>query len=390
MDTTLVVNPGSSSKKYALYREGREIFSALFERMGEGFGKCVEINGTRQTCEDATGTQFDEGLHEALKLAIVAGVLTQISDITRVGIRIVAPGTFFTTHRLIESGYVRRLSALVEAAPLHIPHELSEVARIREALPNARVVGVSDSAFHATMPQHARQYSIPKKDSVAFDLYRFGYHGLSVASIVRKVAAQNEGRIPARMVVCHIGSGMSVTAVKEGKSVETTMGFAPTSGLMMGTRAGEVDPAALIYLYKQYGNNLEKTELAVSQMGGLRGMLGNNDLRVALDRYIKKDPDALIAVKMYMEGIRKAIGAASAVLGGIDTLVLTGTAPERNALVRSLITERFAYLGLVLDEKLNDAVSGRPGVISTPKSPATIQVVHTEEIAEIARIASVF
>ena len=276
------------------------------------------------------------------------------------------------------------------SAPLHIPHELSEIIHVRETLPHARIVGVSDSAFHATMPQHARQYSIPKKDSVAFDLYRFGYHGLSVASVIRTIAREHEGRIPARIVVCHIGSGMSVTAVKEGKSVETTMGFAPTSGLMMGTRAGEVDPAALIYLFKQYDNNLEKTELAVSQMGGLRGMLGNNDLRVALDRYTKKDPDALIAVAMYIEGIRKAIGAAAAVLGGIDVLVFTGTAPERNSLVRTLITDRFAYLGLILDEKLNDALCNQSGVISTPKSPATIHVVHTEEVAEIARIAAVF
>lgn len=390
MDTTLVVNPGSSSKKYALFREGKEVFSALFEHTGDGFGRCVEVNGTRQTCENATATQYEEGLHNALKLALIAGILGTINEITRVGVRIVAPGTFFTTHRIIDTSFIRKLSMLVDAAPLHIPHELSEIARIREALPNARIIGVSDSAFHATRPSHARMYSIPLHDSRAFDIYRFGYHGLSVASVVRRVATQNEGRTPARMVVCHIGSGVSVTAVAQGKSIETTMGFAPTSGLMMGTRAGEVDPAALIYLYKRYGNNLEKTELAVSQMGGLKGILDSSDLRVAIDRYMRKDQNAIIAVTMYFDGIRKAIGASSAVLGGIDTLVLTGTAPERNAMVRSLITERFEYLGLCINEKINEELGGRSGIFSTPKSAVTVQVVHTEEIAEIARISQVF
>lgn len=389
MDTTLVVNPGSSSKKYAIFREGREVFSVLFERIGDRFGRCVEMNGIRQTCEDTVATQYDEGLTATLQLALVAGVLGSINDITRVGVRIVAPGTFFTTHRVIDTAFIRKLSVLVEAAPLHIPHELSEIARIREALPHTRIIGVSDSAFHATMPPHARMYSIPLRDTRAFDMYRFGYHGLSVASVVRQVAAQT-GKVPPRMVVGHIGSGMSVTAIAHGKSVETTMGFAPTSGLMMGTRAGEVDPAALIYLYKRYGNNLEKTELAVSQLGGLKGMIGSSDLRVALDRYTKKDQNAITAVSMYFEGIRKAIGAAAAVLGGIDTLVLTGTAPERNAQVRTLITERFEYLGLAIDEKKNDELGGRPGTFSTPKSAVMVQVVHTEEIAEIARIAKVF
>lgn len=388
MDTTLVVNPGSSSKKYALFREGKEVFSALFERVDAGFGRCVEVNGTRQTCENATASQYEEGLADTLKLARMAEAIRNDQDITRIGIRIVAPGTFFTTHRVIDTAYIRRLSVLVDAAPLHIPHELSEIARIRETLPHARIIGVSDSAFHSGMPSHARMYSIPQSDTRAFDMYRFGYHGLSVASVVRQIAKQM-GHIPARMVVCHIGSGMSVTALAHGKSVETTMGFAPTSGLMMGTRAGEVDPGALIYLYKRYGNNMEKTELAVSQLGGLKGMLGSSDLRVALDRYARKDQNAMTAVAMYFEGIRKAIGASSAVLGGIDTLVLTGTAPERNATVRSLIAERFGYLGLTIDEKINDDLGGRPGVFSTPKSAVTAQVVHTEEIAEIAHIAKV-
>ncbi len=388
MDTTLVINPGSSSKKYALFQGGKEVFSALYERTGDGFGRCVEVNGTRQRCEGATAPQYEEGLHDALTLAQTEKVITDTKSITRVGIRIVAPSTYFTKHRVVDEGYMKRLSALATAAPLHIPHQLSELKKIQATLPKTCIIGVSDSAFHTTMPAHARQYSIPKGDTTAFDIYRFGYHGLSVASIVRQVA-QVEKKMPARMIVCHIGSGMSVTALKDGKSIETSMGFAPTSGLMMGARAGEVDPAALIYLFKQYGENIEKTELAVSQLGGLKGMLGNSDLRVALDRYVRKDPDALIAVSMYFEGIRKAIGAYTAVLGGLDMLVLTGTAPERNAQVRALITERFAYLGIQISERANDELTSKGGVLSAPKSPVVVRVAHTEEIAEIAAVTAV-
>ncbi len=389
MDTTLVVNPGSSSKKYALFRNGKEIFSVLLERTGDGFSRCVEINEMRQKCEDLSATHYDDGLQYALELAIASKAITQSSEITRIGVRIVAPGTFFTKHRVIDNMYVRMLSERADAAPLHIPHELKEISAIKKLFPMARMIGISDSAFHASMPPHARQYSIPKKDTRDFDLYRFGYHGLSVASVVRQVALK-DGVVPHRMVVCHIGSGVSVTALRDGKSVETTMGFAPTSGLMMGGRAGEIDPSALLYLYKRYRNNLEKTDMAVSQLGGLFGMLGNADLRVALDRYERKDPDALIAIPMYFEGIRKAIGAMSAVLGGLDMLVLTGTASERNQYVRSMITERFEYLGLELSEKENEILVGGCDVITTPKSAVKVLVVHTEETAEIASVATIF
>lgn len=389
MDITLVVNPGSSSKKYALYRGEKELFSALFERTGDGFSQCVEINGVRQQCEESTNGRFEDGVHEVIASTLREGIISRVEDITRIGVRIVAPGTFFSKHRIIDDGYVDRLRNVAESAPLHIPHQLSEIAILKNTFQNARIVGVSDSAFHSTLPAHARYYSVPMDDSKRFDLYRFGYHGLSVASVVKQIVKKNN-KVPERMVVSHIGSGMSVTALKNGRSVETTMGFAPTSGLMMGSRAGEIDPAALLYLYKCYGHNIEKTELAVSQMGGLKGIIGNGDLRIALDRYERKDPNALIAIRMYFEGIRKAIGSMSAVLGGIDTLVLTGTASERNPLVRTLITDRFAYLGIEISERVNDGLHSNNGIISTPQSPVTVYVVHTEEVREIASIASIF
>lgn len=389
MDITLIVNPGSSSKKYALYEGEREVFSALYERTDKGFGKCLEVNKTRELCEDTSKGQYEDALHDVLARAKDAGVLNESSKITRVGVRIVAPGSFFTTHRVIDSAYIRKLQSVRETAPLHVPHQLSELNVLREVFKDARIIGVSDSAFHATMPPHARRYSISKKDAERYDLYRFGYHGLSLASVVRQIG-KDTGRIPARMVICHIGSGISVTALEDGKSIDTTMGFAPTSGLIMGTRAGEIDPSALIYLFKQQNQQLEVTERTVSEAGGLEGLIGNGDLRVALDRMSKGDVDAKTAVQMYINGIRKAIGGMTAVLGGIDMLVLTGTAPERNPFVRQLLTKNFEYMGVEVDEDENERLGARAGVFSTESSTVTVEIVHTAELSEIAQVTRIF
>lgn len=387
MDSTLIVNPGSSSKKYALYENGVEVFSALFERTEDGYARCVDVRGERQTCAGLEKSGYETALHDMLDSALQSGVIQKIEHITRVGIRIVAPGTFFATHRVIDGAYVRKLTTVRDFAPLHVPHQLAELSVLREAFPHARIVGVSDSAFHAGMPPEAKRYSIPAKDAAEFDLYRFGYHGLSVASIVRQLG--KEGSIPPRAVVCHVGSGVSVTALRDGKSVDTTMGFAPTSGLMMGARAGEVDPSAFIYLVKRYGGDVEKAEKAVSQDGGIKGVLGNSDLRVALDRSSRGDPEALITISMFIGGIRKAIGAMSATLGGVDALILTGTAPERNPLVREHIFRDFEYLGLMLSREENEHLGARAGVVSAKGSGVVARVMHTRELEEIAHVASV-
>ncbi len=389
MDTTLIVNPGSSSKKYALYRESTEIFSALFEHTEHGYARCVEINRERRTCEGVTEGQYEDALRIALEHAIEVGSITQVNDVTRVGIRIVAPGSFFTTHRIIDTAYMRQLALMRDAAPLHIPHQLSELTLVRDMFSNARIIGVSDSAFHATMPAHARRYSIPRGDAEAFDLYKFGYHGLSVASIVRQISRE-EGKVPARVVVCHVGSGVSVTALMDGKSIDTTMGFAPTSGLMMSARAGELDPSALLYLLKKKGNNSELIEHLVSEEGGIKGILKNSDLRIALDRSARGEYEATVAVEMFMGGIRKAIGSMAAVLGGMDVLVLTGTASERNSLVRKCITTNFEYCGIEIDDKANEMLSERAGVFSKDGSRVAVRVMHTNELHEIAEVAATF
>ncbi len=388
MDTTLIINTGSSSKKYALYREGVAVFSAEYEHTGKGLGRCVEQNGTRLCCDEVPERQFADALLDVIRLALVERIILKKEDINRVGIRIVAPGTYFTTHRLVDDMYQVRLSEACVFAPLHIPHQLVELEGVRTHLAHARIIGISDSAFHVTMPTSAHRYSVSSAESQRIDLYRFGYHGLSTASVVRQVY-EKTGAMPPRIVVCHVGSGVSVTALRDGKSIDTTMGFAPTSGLIMGTRAGDIDPSALLYLLKM-NNNIDCVEQMLEMNGGLKGLLGTSDLRVALDREARGEREAQDAVKMFFTAIRKAIGAMTALLGGVDALVLTATAVERNPYVRARICNDFAYLGICIDTIKNEECMARPGIISTTDSSVLVYVMHTREMNEMARIASVF
>lgn len=386
MDITLVVNPGSASKKYALFKGDVRIFSVLFEHVGDGYGKCVEIDGTRQRCESATAHAFESSLEEMLALAVREGVIQDTNTITRVGVRIVAPGTFFQTHRVVDEVYIRNLKKMEAAAPLHIPHTIKELSMLSKLLPQVVCIGVSDSAFHCTVPEYAKRYSISRADRESFDVYRFGYHGLSVSSALLQ-SEQMLDAVSERVVVCHVGSGVSVTAVQHGKSIDTTMGFSPTSGLMMSSRAGDLDAGALLYLMKKKHLTPEDAEVYITKQGGFTGVLGQNDLRIAIDRSERGEPEAKVAIDMFAYHIRKAIGGFVAALGGIDLLVLTATAAERNPFVRARICEGLEGLGVKLDEKLNEERREKSGIISHSRSRAKIIVVHTNEMEEIARVA---
>ncbi|MCF7815903.1 MAG: hypothetical protein K9M10_02840 [Candidatus Pacebacteria bacterium] len=389
MDTTLAVNPGSSSKKYALFREGRMIFSVLFEHVGDGYGKCVEVDGERQQCEEVTAGLYAMSLQHAVALAQQKGILSAGEEVTNIGVRIVAPGIYFEKHRIIDAQYIEKLHSIEDAAPLHIPHVVSELTSLQELFPKVQKIGVSDSAFHSTVPEHTRKYSIPTADAEKFELYRYGYHGLSVSSVVSQ-AKEKLGIFPKRAIVCHVGSGVSVTTLLNGESVDTTMGFSPTSGLMMGSRAGDLDSSALLYLMKKKDLSPLQAEKYINEQGGFIGAFGQSDLRIVLDRMARGDRAAKTAVTMYTHQIKKAIGAGVATLGGIDLLILTATAAERNPMVRSLICSGLEGLGIVLDVQMNEACMGHTGSLSNETQATKIFVLHTSEMNEISREANVF
>lgn len=387
MAFTLVVNPGSSSKKFALYDNETQVFSASFERNGEGIEQCTEVNGTRQRCEAISEVVFTNAVQTFVDLAVTANVLPNVQSIARIGMRVVAPGTYFTEHRLVDEEYIARLQDRSPLAPLHTPMLLREIAATQAALPNIPIIGVSDSAFHATKPPEARDYSISKEDEERYDIHRYGYHGLSVASVARRLE-QVFGEVPRRTIVCHVGSGVSVTALRDGVSVETSMGYSPESGLMMGTRSGDVDAGALLALMHEKRMMPFDAHVYLSTRGGLKGMLGNADLRYALERSAHGDAAAKKALSYFSYQIKKRVGAHFAVLGGLDAIVLTATAVFRNPDVRTLILSDLEALGVRLAVQRNQDLVGAEGFIHANGTAVKVAVMRTDEMGEVAKIAA--
>lgn len=388
MDITLVVNPGSSSKKYELYRNGERIFSAHFETKGDAFQKTLTLRSGQSECTTISQEEFSHALRIALEETEKTALITSTDDITRVGVRIVAPGTYFQEHHEIDTYFTNELKKLVGVLPLHILPILEEMSTVASLLPHARHIGVSDSAFHKTLPIHQYEYSL--KGTREYNIRRFGYHGLSVQSVLRKLTTHTKDTLPSRVVVAHIGSGVSVTGVRDGESVYTTMGYTPASGLMMSSRCGEIDPGALIEFLHQ--NNLRGgvAHTHIQKYGGFVGLLGTADLRVALAREAQGDEAATEALRMFLFGIQKGILGAAIELGGIDTLILTATAVERNDELRSRLIRGLSFVGAELDEDVNEVESRSIRCISSQKSKFTILVIPTDEMGEIAALTTHF
>ena len=386
MAVTLVINPGSSSKKYAFYEDEQVVLKVSVERTSNGVERRSEHRGIAAPVAYHGPDAYRGALTDTLQHAIAEEVIADEADLARVCVRVVAPGTRFQEHRRVDEAFVRELHAVEAVAPLHVPHTLAEIETVRTTLPETPLVAASDSAFHATLPPVARTYSISPEEAAHFDLYRFGYHGLSVASIARRLP-RFLGEMPQRVVVAHIGSGVSVSALRDGVSVETSMGFSPGTGLVMASRAGDVDSGALLELMRIKNHKLVDAHTYLQTRGGLIGLANDRDLRQVLERRAAGEAAATAAVAKYAYHLRMQIAAQVAALGGLDALILTATAAERSSTLRSLIVEELSFLGLELDPDANEACVGRDGVITAPESPATAAVLRTDEMGEMYRVA---
>ena len=387
MGTTLVVNPGSSSRKYSLYRDGQSVLELRFEQTNTGFEMCSQLSGTQQVCEAVEESDFSVAFARVAEA--VEGYIaheSNLSKLDKVVIRIVAPGTYFQHHAKIDDKYIANLHKRESSAPLHLPVILQEIKQIKKYFADVSLIAASDSSFHSDMPPRAREYSIATNDANKFDIHRFGYHGLSMASIVRRIHALI-GQDPERMIVCHIGSGTSVTAIKNGKSVETTMGFAPATGLPMGSRAGDIDGAALLELMRLKNFRTSEAEVYINTNGGLVGMAKDADIRKLLDRRAQNDATATHALNVFAYNIQKAIAAQTVALGGLDVLVLTATAAVRSTELRSLILRGLSHLGVQVSKDRNELLVGNDGVISIRNSEVKVVVMRTDEMGEMAQIA---
>ena len=378
--TVFVVNPGSTSKKYALWRDDGEVAKATFERMEDGHHQlALTVDGDKQKT-DVTPEEYDcAGVHLLRRLK-EQGLYDKVDVIA---LRIVAPGTPFQRNRHIDADLLAEAKAALDRAPLHLGPFLKEVEQLREAQPHTFLFGVSDSAFHADLPPVAYTYAIDHRDAEAYDIRRFGYHGISLAAVTSKLQEQNQ--LAARCIVCHLGGGSSLTALRDGHSVDTTMGLTPLEGLVMLTRSGDLDPGAVLYLQDRTGKSRVEMERYLNKHSGLLGLADSDDMRELLDRSLQKDEQAMLALDLYVYRVRKYIGAFTAVLGGLDQLVFSATIGERSNAIRARVCEGLEPLGIVLDADRNVDFTSGDGTIGT--GSVDVRVVATDEVGEMARQA---
>lgn len=368
----LVINTGSTSKKYAVFDGENLVAIYRFEIYGDGFRLLLERDNLC-TEEHLSRDEFDNALCRIEKDY-------DFTFITRIGVRVVSPGSYFTEHKIIDEAYIEELRRKQRYAPLHIPPLLLEIEKAREFLPHALIIGVSDSEFHKTTLPEVRHYSIPKEDTEQLDIHRFGFHGISVSSIVNKL--RESSMLEQRVIVCHIGGGASVTALHNGISIDTSMGFSPLSGLHMSSRSGDIDPDAILYIQEEKGVTTEELRQYLYCKCGLVGLGGNQSMRILLEQY-HTDGNAKYAVDTYVTRLKKYIGGYIALLGGLDTLVLTGTISERNGLFRTLLCQDMDGLGIRINEIENEEQTECDTLISASDSSVEVMLMCTEELKEI-------
>ncbi len=388
----LVINAGSSSIKYQCFDMARQsvLASGLVERIGEPVGRLVHRPTGRPVVErDGVIASHRDGLAQvaALLLDEIHGVIGSPDEITAVGHRVVHGGERFSAPTVIDDAVRQTIRELSPLAPLHNPPNLVGIEVASELFPDAIQVAVFDTAFHQTMPPEAYRYAIPAALYEEHKIRAYGFHGTS-HQYVTGVAAQHLGKslADANLITVHLGNGCSITAVRGGQSVDTSMGFSPLAGLIMGTRSGDIDPAVVFFLSERLGMSVAEIDRLLNKQSGLLGLTGANDLRDIQRRHEEGDEAATLALTMYAYRIKKYIGAYFAVLGRVDAVVFTAGVGQNSALVRALVCDGLGGLGIRLDEAHNrSSDGGNVREIQADDSPVHVLVIATDEELEIAR-----
>jgi acetate kinase len=308
-----------------------------------------------------------------------------MEDIGGVGHRVVHGGDRYASSVIIDEDVVRTVEETSALAPLHNPPNLIGIREARTLLPDVKHVAVFDTAFHQTMPSAAYLYAVPYELYEKYKIRRYGFHGTSHRFVAAR-AMELLKRSPenTNVITCHLGNGASITAIERGRSVDTSMGFTPLEGLMMGTRSGDIDPAIINFLEERGMSSSEWYSL-LNKKSGLLGLSGiSNDLRDLEAEAAKGNPRAIEALDVYAYRVRKYIGSYAAALGKVDALVFTGGIGQFGVKMRERICRRLENIGLLMDPRLNESLGSGEGVVSTPFSPTAILVVPTNEELQIA------
>ncbi len=385
----LVVNCGSSSLKFQLIDSETEEVAAsgLCERIGLDGALIYKVNG------DKIKQEIDLPDHEvAIKKVLDTlldkeiGVLTSLDEIGAIGHRMVHGGEKFSSSVIINEEIIKQIETCNDLAPLHNPANLLGVRACQEVMPGVPNVVVFDTAFHQTMPSKAYLYALPKEYYEKYGVRRYGFHGTSHSFVSKRLAELAGLDINnSRMIICHIGSGASISAIKDGKSVDTSMGMTPLEGLMMGTRSGDMDPAIIEFICQKENITVQEMTTILNKKSGALGLSGlSNDYRDLVEAAQGGNQDAINALDVMVYRVIKYIGAYYMALGGVDAIALTAGVGENNLELRAKIVEGLAAIGIKLDTEAN-AVRGDERKISTDDSAAQVWVVPTNEELAIAR-----
>ncbi len=388
----LVLNCGSSSVKYKLIeiKTNNVLAEGGIEKIGlpGAFIKFKQEDGSKKIIE-LDITDHDGAIKAILDILTSEdnGCIKSFDEIDAVGHRVVHGGEKFNKSVLITDEVIAKVKECYDIAPLHNPVNIAGINAISKVLPNVPQVGVFDTAFHQTMPAKSYMYALPYKYYAEDGVRRYGFHGTSHRYVSKRVCeflgVKPEDK---KIITCHVGNGGSITAVLNGKSVDTSMGLTPVEGLMMGTRCGDVDPGALTFLMNKH--NLSATDLQniINKESGIAGVTEiSSDMRAIEDADKAGDPRAVLGLQMYEQRIIKYIGAYAAEMGGVDIIVFTGGVGENQTGVRANVCKPLEFMGVKLNNELNDTIRGKETVISTPDSKVTVCVIPTDEEYLIAR-----
>ncbi len=315
------------------------------------------------------------------------GCIKDFKEIDAVGHRVVHGGEKFNKSVLINDEVIAKIKECYGIAPLHNPVNMAGIDAINEVLPEVPQVGVFDTAFHQTMPAKSYMYALPYKYYAEDGVRRYGFHGTSHRYVSQRVCdflgVEPKGK---KIITCHVGNGGSITAVKDSKSVDTSMGLTPTEGLMMGTRCGDVDPGALIFLMDKYNLSSKDMLNMVNKESGLAGVSGvSSDMREITAAAKQGNEKAILSLEMYEQRITKYVGAFAAEMGGVDIIVFTGGVGEHQSSTRANVCNPLRFMGVEIDDAANDANNGDEGIISTPNSAVKVVVIPTDEEYMIAK-----
>lgn len=387
----LVLNCGSSSVKYKLIesKANKVLAEGGIEKIGlpdafikfkfgnEKIQQDLDINdhvgAIKSILDNLTSKEY--------------GCIKDFKEIDAVGHRVVHGGEKFNKSVLINDEVIAKIKECYGIAPLHNPVNMAGIDAINEVLSEVPQVGVFDTAFHQTMPAKSYMYALPYKYYAEDGVRRYGFHGTSHRYVSQRVCeflgVEPKGK---KIITCHVGNGGSITAVKDGKSVDTSMGLTPTEGLMMGTRCGDVDPGALIFLMDKHNLSSKDMLNMVNKESGLAGVSGvSSDMREITAAAKQGNEKAILSLEMYEQRITKYVGAFAAEMGGVDIIVFTGGVGEHQSSTRANVCKPLRFMGVEIDNAANDANNGDEGIISTPNSAVKVVVIPTDEEYMIAK-----